>query len=118
MFNKLYISIDAKFNFFKCLPEGLKYLTLEYRFNQPINNFPKSLIFLQLGIKFNHPIDRLPQNLTHLIIGWNFNHPIVMFNHIIILLPEPTHLLRDFVARVFPISQARRSLFIILKYMI
>jgi hypothetical protein len=60
------------------LPYGLTQLTINGKFNQPLDNLPNSIkeIYFDAGSIFNQPVDVLPSNLKILSFGKYFNHNI------------------------------------------
>lgn len=56
----------------KCI--NLQCLKFGWYFNYPIRNLPKSLKYLQLDFKFQQQIDYLPESLTNLLISSNYNY--------------------------------------------
>ena len=60
------------------LPNGLKELVLNQRYNQPLDFLPSELQFLKfsLGSIFSHSLDNLPQQLKLLEIPYLYNQEI------------------------------------------
>lgn len=71
-------SFNEKINVF-ILPRCLKYLILNYSFDQSLDDLPKILTHLKVGASFTKSLDNLPPSLTHLTLKCYRNHPINKF---------------------------------------